>query len=49
MTHGYGELRWNDIGRRKSKNSERNLSQCHFAHQKPDMNITGPQRREVGD
>jgi hypothetical protein len=26
----YGEQRWNDIDREKLKNSEGNLSQCHF-------------------
>jgi hypothetical protein len=28
----YGEQRWNDIDREKLKNSEGNLSQCHFVH-----------------
>jgi hypothetical protein len=28
----YGERRWNDIGKGKRKNSEKNLSQCHFVH-----------------
>jgi hypothetical protein len=27
-------LRWNDIYRGKPKNSEKNLSQCHFVHHK---------------
>jgi hypothetical protein len=30
----FGERRWNDIDRRKPKNSEKNLSQCHFVHHK---------------
>jgi hypothetical protein len=29
-----GEPWWNDIDRGKSKNSERNLSQCHSVHHK---------------
>jgi hypothetical protein len=28
------EHRWNEIDRRKPKYSEKNLSQCHFVHQK---------------
>jgi hypothetical protein len=28
----YGESRWNDTDSGKPKNSEKNLSQCHFAH-----------------
>jgi hypothetical protein len=30
----YGEPWWNIIDREKAKNSEKNLSQCHFVHQK---------------
>jgi hypothetical protein len=33
----FGERRWNDIDRGKQKNSEKNLSQCHFAHHKSHM------------
>jgi hypothetical protein len=33
-TYEYGEPRWNDIDRGKPKNSEKNLSQCHFVHHK---------------
>jgi hypothetical protein len=33
MKYEYEEPRWNDIDRGKLKNSERNLSQCHFVHQ----------------
>jgi hypothetical protein len=29
-----GEPWWNDSGRIKPKNSEKNLSQCHFVHPK---------------
>jgi len=31
------EYRWNDADRRKPKYTENNLSQCHFAHNKPHM------------
>jgi hypothetical protein len=33
----FGERRWNDIDRGKPKNSEKNLSQCHFVHHKSNM------------
>jgi hypothetical protein len=33
--YDFGERRWNDIDRGKPKNSEKNLSQCHFVHQNP--------------
>jgi hypothetical protein len=29
--------RWNDIDREKSKNSEKNMSHCHFVHHKSYM------------
>jgi hypothetical protein len=28
---------WDDIDREKPKNSEKNLSQCHFVHHKSQM------------
>jgi hypothetical protein len=31
------EHRWNDIDRGKPKYSVKNLSQCHFVHQKSHM------------
>jgi hypothetical protein len=37
MIYEYGGPRWNDIDRRKLKNLERNLSQCHFVHHKSNM------------
>jgi hypothetical protein len=32
-----GEPQWNDIDRVKPKNSEKNLTQFHFVHQKSHM------------
>jgi hypothetical protein len=36
-TYEFGDRRWNDIDRGKPKNSEKNLSQCHFVHHKSNM------------
>jgi hypothetical protein len=33
----YGVRRWNDTDRGKLKNLEKNLSQCHFVHNKSHM------------
>ena len=35
------EHRWNEIDRGKPKYSGKNLSQCHFVHQKSHMNWPG--------
>jgi hypothetical protein len=35
------EHRWNEIDRGKPKYSEKNLSQCHFSHQKSNMDLPG--------
>jgi hypothetical protein len=35
------EQQWNDIDRRKLKNLEKILSQCHFAHKKSHMVCPG--------
>jgi hypothetical protein len=34
VTYENGELRWNDTVRGNPKNSEKNLSLCHFVHHK---------------
>jgi hypothetical protein len=49
----FEERRWNDIDRGKQKNSEKNLSQCHFVHNISHMDWPGrepgPPRWEAGD
>jgi hypothetical protein len=37
VIYEYGEPWWIDIDREKPKNSEKNLSQCHFFHHKSHM------------
>jgi hypothetical protein len=37
MIYEYGQPWWNDIDRADPKNSEKNLSQCHFVHQNSHM------------
>jgi hypothetical protein len=49
----FGGLRWNYIDRGKPKNSEKNLSQCHFFYHKSHMDWRGREsghpRWEAGD
>jgi hypothetical protein len=42
MIYEFGERRWNVIDRGKPKNSDKNLSQCHFDHQKSHMDGANP-------
>jgi hypothetical protein len=37
IIYEYGKPRWNDTDRRKPKNSEKDVSQCHFVHHKSHM------------
>jgi hypothetical protein len=37
VIYEHGEPWWNDTERGKSKNSEKNLFQCHFVHHKSHM------------
>jgi Zn-finger protein len=47
------EHRWNEIDREKPKYSVKDLSQCHFVHNKSHMELNGiepgPPRSEAGD
>jgi hypothetical protein len=53
VMYEHGEPRWNDIDRRKPKNLEKSLSQCHFVHHKYHKGWprreTGPPLRDAGD
>jgi hypothetical protein len=53
LIYEYGERLWNNIDREKPKKSEKNLSQCFFAHNKSHMDwpgrIPGTPRWEAGD
>jgi hypothetical protein len=40
------EHQWNEIDREKPDNSEKNLSQCHFVHHKPHMDLTWDRTRD---
>jgi hypothetical protein len=41
MIYEYAEPRWHDIDTGKLKNSDRNLSQCHFVHRKSHLDCLG--------
>jgi hypothetical protein len=41
VIYEYGEPQWNDIERRKSKNSEKNLSLWHFVYHKSHLDWRG--------
>ena len=47
------EYYWNDTDEETFKSLKRNLSQCHFVYQKPDVDWPGiepcPPQYEVGD
>jgi hypothetical protein len=45
MVCEYGELRWNNTDRENTKNSEKDLSQCHFVLHKSHTDWSG---RELG-
>jgi hypothetical protein len=42
MINKYRERRWNNIDRGKAKNSEKNLSQCHFVYHESRLLNWGP-------
>jgi hypothetical protein len=39
MIYEHGEPWWNDIGRGNPKNSEKDLSLCHFVHHKSPIDL----------
>jgi hypothetical protein len=41
MIYEYGEPWWNNIDRGRPKNSEKNLSECHFVHHNPTWTDLG--------
>jgi hypothetical protein len=49
MIYEYGKPQWNDNNRRKLKNSEKNLSQCHFDRHKSHMDCLGTNPGLLGE
>jgi hypothetical protein len=49
MMYEYGEPLCNDADRRKSKNSEENVFQCHFVDHKSHIDLAGCEHGLCGE